>query len=49
LDIYNFDSKKIAKALVPVQVPSGEIVKRQIRFDNDCALIPNDPYHIRNR
>ena len=49
LDIYNYDSKKVVKALVPVLAPpsSGEIVKRQIRFDNDCALIPNDPYHMK--
>jgi phosphate starvation-inducible PhoH-like protein len=47
LDIYNYDSKKVVKALVPVQAPLGEIVKRHIRFDNDCALIPNDPYHMK--
>jgi len=49
LDIYNYDSKKGANTLAPVSAPLGEIVKRQIRFDNDCALIPNDPYHIKNR
>lgn len=41
LDIYNFDPKKVAK---PVLVERLVPVFSNNRVDNDCALIPNDPY-----
>jgi hypothetical protein len=41
LDIYNFDPKKVTK---PVPVERLVPVFSNNRVDNDCALIPNDPY-----
>jgi phosphate starvation-inducible PhoH-like protein len=42
LDIYNFDPKKVLKpALVERPAPP---VSSNNRRDNDCALIPNDPF-----
>jgi phosphate starvation-inducible PhoH-like protein len=44
LDIYNYDSKK---AIVDKQVSTLRVDRSTYnRRDNDCALIPNDPYHI---
>lgn len=47
LDIYNFDPKKVIKTVVlenPIVVEKPPSVYSINRFDNDCALIPNDPY-----
>jgi len=41
LEIYNFKPKPVRS------VDSGPSTRVYNRHDNDCALIPNDPYHIK--
>jgi hypothetical protein len=41
LEIYNFKPNPVRS------VDSAPLTRVYNRHDNDCALIPNDPYHIK--